>query len=308
MTDWGTGALDLDAYLDRVGYRGPREPTEATLRALHRAHVAAVPFENLDVMLGRGVRVDLDAVQDKLVRRRRGGYCYEHGVLFAAVLERLGYRVRRVLARTGDPAEHPRPRSHLVNRVWTADDRPWLADVGFGSGLLEPVPLPSGTPQRQGGWTYEATRDDDGYWRLRERQGSEWVVLMSFAEEDTFPVDVDNANHVTSTHPGSPFTQRTILVRKDDHSVRSLIGRQYSVRRPDGTVEERQLTDDEFAGVLQAEYGAALSDDEVAELTALREHLVRLCQTMSVSGGRSSRQDGVDSPVNRRDMLSIIAQ
>ncbi|MBQ1036762.1 arylamine N-acetyltransferase [Micromonospora sp. C81] len=115
-THWLIDALDLDAYLRRVGYRGPTTPDGMTLRNLHRAHIAAITFENLDVMLGRGVEVDLPRVQDKLVHAGRGGYCYEHGVLFGAVLQHLGYRVDRLLARTGDPAEQPRPRSHLVLR------------------------------------------------------------------------------------------------------------------------------------------------------------------------------------------------
>ena len=100
MTDpWGVDRLDLDAYLARIGAR-PGDP----LAAIHRAHLAAIPFENLDVQLGVGVSVDLPDVQRKLVDARRGGYCYEHGILLAAALERLGHTVERRLARIGDPA------------------------------------------------------------------------------------------------------------------------------------------------------------------------------------------------------------
>lgn len=113
---WQADRLDLDAYLRRIGHAGPLAPDEATLAALHRAHVAAVPFENLDVILGRPISVDLGEVQAKLVTRCRGGYCYEHAILFGAVLDRVCYRVHRLLARTGDPFEHPRPRSHAVLR------------------------------------------------------------------------------------------------------------------------------------------------------------------------------------------------
>ena len=110
VTDpWGVDRLDLDAYLARIGAR-PDDP----LAAIHRAHVAAIPFENLDVQLGVGVSVDLPDVQAKLVGAHRGGYCYEHGILLAAALERLGHTVERRLARIGDPAVLPRPRSHLV--------------------------------------------------------------------------------------------------------------------------------------------------------------------------------------------------
>jgi N-hydroxyarylamine O-acetyltransferase len=269
MTDdeWGVDRLDLDAYLRRVHYAGGLEPTEDTLRALHRAHVAAIQFENLDIMLGRGIRVELEHIQAKLVDHGRGGYCYEHGLLFAAVLQRIGYRVERLLARTGDPAEHPRPRSHLVLWVWI-DGQRWLADVGFGSGLLEPLPLAAAGPHRQGEWTYDLAWGPDGIWRLRELQGADWATLMSIAEERTYWVDVEGANYNTSTQPKSPFVQRPVVVRKDDSSVRSLLGRRFTVARPDRSVEERQLTDTEFAKALLDEFGLPLSTVEVAALTA----------------------------------------
>jgi len=118
--EWDIAVLDLPAYLARIGIApGTALPvSRETLRLLHRAHVQHIPFENLDVRLGRGIAVELAAVQDKLVRDRRGGYCFEHNQLFAAVLERLGFRVTRLIGRVGDDldpvAARRRPRSHLV--------------------------------------------------------------------------------------------------------------------------------------------------------------------------------------------------
>jgi len=112
---WDVDRLDLDAYLARVAYDGDR--ALLTLHSLHRAHIAAVPFENLDVTLGRGIDPDLDAVQDKIVARGRGGYCYEMNVLFGAALERLGFDVERRLARVGDQASKVTPRSHRSGRA-----------------------------------------------------------------------------------------------------------------------------------------------------------------------------------------------
>lgn len=106
---WQVDRLDLGAYLARLGIA-----TDAGLAEVHRAHLAAIPFENLDVILGRGVSVDLADVAAKLVVGRRGGYCYEHGLLLGAALSRLGHDVERRLVRVGDPALDPRPRSHLV--------------------------------------------------------------------------------------------------------------------------------------------------------------------------------------------------
>jgi N-hydroxyarylamine O-acetyltransferase len=264
---WEVHRLDLSAYLRRISYAGSLDPDAPTLTALHRAHIAAIPFENLDVMLGRGISVELDDIQAKLVNRKRGGYCYEHGLLFAAALEQLGYPVHRLLARTGDPETRPRPRSHLVLGVQASGQR-WLADVGFGSGLLEPLPLAATGPRRQGEWTYQLVPGTSGAWQLRERQREEWVALYSFTEAPEYWVDIDVANYTTSTRPRSPFVQRPIVVRKDDTSVSQLLGRQFSVIRPGQPARERQLDDTEFAGTLHEVFGLALTPAETVALIA----------------------------------------
>jgi len=264
---WQADRLDLDAYLRRIGHAGPLAPDEATLAALHRAHVAAVPFENLDVILGRPISVDLDEVQAKMVTRCRGGYCYEHAILFGAVLDRVGYRVHRLLARTGDPLEHPRPRSHAVLAV-SAGGRRWLADVGFGSGLLTPLPLAATGPHRQGAWTYELVRGRDSAWRLREHNGERWATIQTFTEEPQYLVDIEVANYNTSTNPGSPFVQRPIVVRKDETSVRRLLGREFTVEEPGRPARQSMLGDEEVADVLRRELGPALAPAEVAALVA----------------------------------------
>ena len=124
--DWSVATLDLEAYLTRIGYTGPRDPTEPTLSGLYRAHLAAIRFENLGIFLDGGVRVDLGSVQEKIVGRGRGGYCYEHAQLLGAALERLGFGVERLLARVGPDGETARPRTHLTLRV-RADQQVWLA-------------------------------------------------------------------------------------------------------------------------------------------------------------------------------------
>src|SRR5690349_15099497 len=128
--------LDLDAYLDRIGYAGPRLPTRRVLEGLHLAHTTHVPFENLDILLGRPIRLDLDSLQAKLVRDRRGGYCFEQNTLFAAGLEQMGFAVTRLAARVRFGASRLLPRTHMLLRV-DVEGEPFLADVGFGgSGLL----------------------------------------------------------------------------------------------------------------------------------------------------------------------------
>lgn len=145
---WHIDAVDVDAYLARIGQ--PRwAPSAAALHDLARAHVLTIPFENIDVVLGRHRGIEPDVVTAKLVGRARGGYCYEHGALFAAVAERLGYRVVRTAARVR-PREAG-PYTHMT-LVVEADGIEHLVDVGFGAGILVPMPLVDGAVVDQAGW------------------------------------------------------------------------------------------------------------------------------------------------------------
>jgi N-hydroxyarylamine O-acetyltransferase len=273
--DWSVGKLDLDAYLRRIGYDAPAEPSEATLTALHQAHLAAIPFENLNIILGRGIRVDLESIQAKLVEQQRGGYCYEHGQLFGAALERLGFHVDRLLARVGQDGEPMRPRTHLTLRVRTPDERIWLADVGFGSSppapLVLPAPPDEGGEQNVDGWSYEIVPDDlPRTWKLRELQGKEWVTLYRYEDQPAYPADVVMSNHYTATYPESWFTQLPIVVRREVDAIHSLLGRTYTITRPGYVKERRVLTDQEFAVALGDVFGLTFTPDEIAVLQAFQ--------------------------------------
>lgn len=271
--EWEIERLDLPAYLDRIGHTGVLEPTGQTLTALHRAHIGSIPFENLDLVLGRSIGVDLDSVQAKLVTRRRGGYCYEHGVLFAAVLEALGYRVERLLARIGYDTQRPRARTHLTLRV-DGSDGSWLADVGFGAGPLEPIAWPpawTGEPVHQGGWTYRIVTETGGMSQLQEQRntdGGQWDSLYSLSHERQHASDIAVANHYTSTHSGSPFVGRQVAVRRDPHVLRRLRGRELDLTHSDGSAEHHVLADAEAVEVLGADFGIELDANESAELLA----------------------------------------
>jgi N-hydroxyarylamine O-acetyltransferase len=261
--EWAADGLDLPAYLDRIRWSGLQEPTWAVLASLHRAHVATIPFENVDVFVGRGISVSLADVQDKLVARRRGGYCYEHSTVFGAALDRFGFDVQRVLARVGDEGDYRRPRTHLALIVSLGSGR-WLADVGFGSGLLEPAPF-DGAARRQGGWTYRVGGDASG-WRLEELGPEGWQSRHRFADEPVHPSDVLVSNHFSSTYPRSPFVRKLVAVHKDEKVLTSLTGHVLTTTYADGHAgEERTLTDDEVAGVLCSTFGLTLTaDDELA--------------------------------------------
>ena len=268
--DWSVGDLDLAAYLRRIDYPGPTGPSEATLTALYRAHLAAIRFENLDVLLHGRVSVALGDIQDKIVFRGRGGYCYEHAQLFGAVLERLGFRVERLLARVGPDGAQARPRTHLTLRV-SADGGAWLADPGFGSSPPAPLSLRghrSGEPQQVDGWVYDIAQDSGHGARLREYQAGEWVTLHRWDYATVQPVDVVMSNYYTSTHPDSWFTWQPVIVRRDPDAIRSILGRGYTVNRPGKEKERRELTDAEFAEALTGEFGLTLSGEELTAIVA----------------------------------------
>jgi N-hydroxyarylamine O-acetyltransferase len=261
-SEWDIDRLDLDAYLKRIAYAGALTPDADTLHALHRAHAATIPFENLDIVLGRGIEIDLASVQGKLVRRQRGGYCFEHNLLFAAVLERLGYDVTRLAARV-QPAR-PGPRTHMALRVM-AGGRPWLADVGFGASLLEPLPLESVTA-RQDGWTYRLESVDPDVWQLWADRPGGWSDLYAFTLEPQRPIDYAVYNHYTATHPRSPFVGQVVVLRTEPDVQHALRGRQLTTTRPDGATETRPLTADELPAVLAGTFGIRLDADETEGL------------------------------------------
>ncbi|MGW0555291.1 arylamine N-acetyltransferase family protein [Streptomyces sp. NPDC002926] len=275
-TVWSGGELDLAAYLRRTGcteYLEGAEPDGATLRTVHRAHAAAIPFENLDVALGRPISLDIASLQDKLVGRRRGGYCYEQNLLFAAVLERIGFAVTGLGARVRMGERKLRPVTHMALRV-EADGEPWLCDVGFGGeGLLEPIPLRDGAEVRQGGWTFSIAREDNEVRALRALHPDGWFDLYGFTMEECFPVDYAVMSHYTSTHPRSPFVSRAVVQRTGEGVRHGLVGARLSVARPDGTGSEQQIPAGELPRTLADVFGIELDAEESVEL--VRVHSAR---------------------------------
>jgi N-hydroxyarylamine O-acetyltransferase len=208
--------LDLDGYLARIDYSGERDATAETLRQLHRAHVTHIPFENLDILLGKSIRLDLASVQRKLVRDRRGGYCFEQNALFAAALERLGFVVTRLAARVRFGTTEIRPRTHMALKV-EADGKSWLADVGFGGwGLLEPIAIVDGENSKQGVWNYQLRREGE-QWILSCPQCPVSADQFAFTLEPQLPIDYEPPNHFCSTSPQSSFVQLVTAQRASEN-------------------------------------------------------------------------------------------
>ncbi|MET9491444.1 arylamine N-acetyltransferase [Nocardia sp. NPDC006630] len=270
---WGGDELDLDAYLDRIGYTGGRTPTLATLRGLVRAHTTTIPFENLEIILGRGVPLDPESLQDKLIRRRRGGYCYENVLLFAAALERLGFEFTGISGRVTMGAAGLRPATHALLRVIAADDdRVWLCDVGFGAGPLEPVEL---TPDRGeitlGAWRYRLELGADALggqlWTLHQFGRDGWVDRYTFSPNPQYRTDFAVGNHFVSTSPRSPFTMRPFLQRFRPEVHHEIDGTTWTTTYPDGTTELRELEAAELPKVLAEVFDIELDDADAALLT-----------------------------------------
>ncbi|MFF2567186.1 arylamine N-acetyltransferase [Streptomyces sp. NPDC058084] len=263
---WGGEELDLDAYLARIGYSGGLTPDLATLRALHRAHVEAIPFENLDVALGRRISLDVKDLEAKLVGRRRGGYCYEQNGLLAAALERIGFQVAGRGARNRTRGDALTPITHAL-LVVTVDGEQWLADAGFGwQGPLEPVPLTDGARVEQDGWVFGVGREAEGVHVLRTLRPEGWTDLYSFAPHALYPVDFELMNHYSSSHPRSRFLGQVVAHLPGAEIRRALVRDRLTSTRVDGGPEERRVEPAELAGTLAEIFGIELDDEEVGGL------------------------------------------
>ncbi|MFE5125673.1 arylamine N-acetyltransferase [Streptomyces sp. NPDC056669] len=268
--------LDLDAYLARIGWTGERRPapTVETLRAVHRAHLTSIPFENLEPILGSAPSLALPDLEAKLVRGRRGGYCYEHNTLLTAALTALGFAVTGLSGRVrvGAAPGAVRPRTHMLLLVGIpGEERRYVADVGFGSigSLLEAVPLVADTEYHDGTRRHRYVREPypgglEDLWVFQAFLDGTWQDQYAFTREPCDPSDYGVVNWYVATSPRSPF-QHSLYVQRAalDHHL-SLSGRTLVETGSDGTRKERQLADnDEVLGVLAADFGIDLPPDTV---------------------------------------------
>ncbi|WP_416972941.1 arylamine N-acetyltransferase family protein [Streptomyces sp. 4F14] len=259
---WGGHLLDLDAYLARIGH----PTTPVTPESLHRAHKAAIAFENVDVALERGISLGLPHIQRKLVASGRGGYCFEHNLLLAAALEATGVPVTRLLARVRQGKKLIRYRAHTTLLV-DIDGETHLADVGFGAeSLLAPLPLVDGATHTEGGFTWRLVREGED-WVLQALHDDGWFDLYAFRPELHHAVDFDVSNHYTATHPRSTFTGKLVAMRGDGHSQQTLVNSRLTTRYADGPTEQADLSGDEVIRALRETFAIRLADSDARLLT-----------------------------------------
>lgn len=236
--------LELDAYFARIGYRSSREPTLVTLHAIAAAHVQSIPFENLDVLLGRGISLDPAAVFQKLIYDQRGGYCFEQNSLLLSVLSTLGYRAAPLSARVRwqRPRDLIPPRTHLFIRVELAGTS-WLVDAGVGGlSLTSAIQLHHDGEQATPHEPRRIVREGGMYFH-QIRLDHEWLDVCEFTLEEMPLIDREIANWWTSTNPNSKFLQNLMVARAAPHCIRhTLNNREFTTRHADGRSEKRDLT------------------------------------------------------------------
>ncbi|GAB4516379.1 MAG: arylamine N-acetyltransferase [Amphiplicatus sp.] len=252
----------LEHYLRRIGYAGALRPEPETLRGLMRAHLAAVPFENLDVQLGRPVYLDPDRIFDKIVARRRGGWCYEMNGIFGWALGELGFEVTRLAGGVRrDQAGDDVLGNHLCLLV-RIDGRPWLADVGFGGSLLEPLPLEP-LERDQPPFRLSLSAVDEGFWRYTEDAG-ESLFSFDFAPA---PADEDLLAAKCAwlqSDPASPFVQNLVAQKRLADRHISLRGRVLKELTAEGARKRMLASADELVQTLRETFG--LDEPEAARL------------------------------------------
>jgi len=259
--------IDLDAYFRRIGYQGPREPTVDVLAALQKQHLSTIPFENLDVVLRRPIRLDPESLQRKLVTARRGGYCFESNGLLFHVLRAMGFRNTALAARVlFERPEFPLPpRSHMLQRV-DFDQESYLVDVAFGgqtpSGLLRWEPHIAQATARESCRLVPAGDELD----LQALMG-EWRLLYRIAPHAHLPVDFEQANWHVSTHPDSYFVNNLIACIPGEGCRYTLFNNLFRRRVPDGRVEERVIASgDELVALLDETFTLRLPEADRAQL------------------------------------------
>lgn len=247
--------MNIDLLLKRIGVQSLPDPPLERLQKLHDAMTKTIPFENLAVMEGKRISLEPSAVFEKVVEQGRGGYCYELNSLFADLLERLGYKVERLLGRVWGSGAAAPPLTHMALRVFV-DNEPYLCDVGFGAGTLrQPLPWVTGAIANQPPDSFRLDATDNGEMLLSGHSGGEWKPLYSLLPCAVRPQDYVPANHYTSTHPNSRFTQGLIAALATDDGRMTINGRIFRRVGADGETERELTTFDELVQVLAEEFG-----------------------------------------------------
>jgi N-hydroxyarylamine O-acetyltransferase len=251
--------MDTQAYLQRINYTGPLASNAETLRLLQVAHLRSVPFENLSIHSGEPIVLDDGALFEKIVRRRRGGFCYELNGLFAGLLRALGFDVKMLSARVANADGIFGPDfAHMVLLVTLAER--WLVDVGFGDSFLEPLKLDEESEQIQGHRAYRIVRESECLTLTQRLNDDGWKQQYRFTLRPYQYSDYEEMCRYHQTSPQSHFTQARICSRATPEGRISLSDLRLITTTADGQRQERVLTNqEEYATILRDHFGVVMT-------------------------------------------------
>jgi N-hydroxyarylamine O-acetyltransferase len=235
--------LDLNAYFERIGLRPPEAPNLQTLAAIHQHHTQTIPFENLDPLLRRPVLLDIESLQRKLIHNRRGGWCFEHNLLFAAALRKIGFQITNLAARVlwNAPDNHIGPRSHMVLLIHLDGER-YIADAGFGGQTLTtPLRLIPGLEQETPHGVFRLLAAADSF-EMQALIDNIWKPLYRFDLQPQFLADYEVTSWYLSNHPECFFVTSLIAARPAADCRYALRNNQFTVHRLSGETETRNLS------------------------------------------------------------------
>lgn len=244
--------FSLQDYLKRIGFAGEAKADIQTLTHMMARQLYSVPFENLDVQAGKIVSLVPEHIVDKIIHRKRGGYCYEVNGLFAMALQALGINYRFVAARPMFYAVR-RPKTHMAILAELNGEK-WLCDLGFGSyGLREPFKITE-SESKQGSDSFRLSRPSERDYLLQALVEGEWANQYMFDEYAHEWIDFAPANYLNSTHPDAIFVQKPLIVLHSPEGRKILFGDVLKVINK-GCIEKRTLREGEYESVLMEHFG-----------------------------------------------------
>lgn len=250
--------MNIKAYLERINYRGPCAPTAETLRGLQFAHLLAVPFENLSIHAHQPIILEDEALFEKIVGRRRGGFCYEANGLFAALLRALGFEVMMISAEVArEEGGFSPPFDHMALMVDL--EQRWLVDVGFGDSFLEPLLIDEVNAQIQGARAYRILNDGSYLILMQRDDDDEWKAQYRFNLEPHEYADYAEMCLYHQTSPKSHFKRARICSRATENGRITLSGMRLIVTSRGGERLERTLASQgEYAEILREQFGIVI--------------------------------------------------
>ncbi len=246
--------MNIQAYLDRIGYKGKQEVSLAVLRSLHGQHIFSVPFENLDIHYGKEISLDVTSIYKKVVEKKRGGFCYELNLLFHSLLRELGFESRIIAARIFDSQGLIGPAfDHMCLLVEL--EQLWLVDVGFGDLFLQPMALQEDTIQTDG----------RNYFKVEKMAVNEYVLLMSsgkapFCRKYTFSTQAKVVSDFVplcqdkQTNPNSYFVKNKVCTKPTRTGRITLFNQKLIHKAGEQKLESFLKDEEQFTEILKNEF------------------------------------------------------